>query len=276
MNSTSPLVSVCIPVYNGEAFLEETLQSLKAQTYTHWELIVVDEISEDRTREMVEEFAKQFPEGKVKLYVNEVRLRQARNMNRAMELATGEFIKILCADDVLLPDCLEVQVRALQEHPSAVLVGGSRIVTDVKGRHLFTMRPMRDGLIRGSKAIKSNLWAGTNLIGEPTVVMLRASAIKGFTLMNSEIPNCTDMDLWLRLLMHGDMVFCRKPLATFRVQGQAGTRNTEARVTSDFYKMLDIFTNELGMSISPTLRAWLKIRLPIQNALRRFIYRRYA
>ncbi len=276
MSNDFPLVSVCIPVYNGEVFLEATLQSLLAQTYANWELIVVDEKSEDRTLEIVKRFGERNPGVPVKIYVNETRLRQARNMNRAIELAKGEFIKVLCADDLIEPDCLAVQVSALQKHPSAVLAGSSKKVIDAKGRHLFTANRLPDGFLPGKQAIKACFRAGTNLIGEPSLVLLRASALKGFPLMNIEIPNCTDLDLWLRLLVHGDMVFSGKPLGSFRVQGQSGTRNTEARVTSDFFAMADALSKESGIAISPFTRAWLAIWMPIQNALRRLIYRCFA
>ncbi|MCX6966594.1 MAG: glycosyltransferase family A protein [Verrucomicrobia bacterium] len=257
MNNAHPLVSVCIPVYNGEAFLEETLQSLLAQTYPNWELIVVDEASEDRTREIVEGFRKRNPAACVKLYVNETRLRQARNMNRAIELARGEFIKVLCADDLIEPDCLALQVAALQKHPTAVLAGSSKKVIDAKGRYLFTAKRLPDGFLPGRKAIEACFRAGTNLIGEPSLVLLRASALKGFPLMNIEVPNCTDLDLWLRLLVGGDMVFSGKPLGSFRVQGQSGTRAS-------------------GIPLSRSVRAWLAVWMPVQNTLRRWIYRLFA
>ena len=276
MNNDLPLVSVCIPVYNGEVFLEETLQSLLAQTYANWELIVVDENSEDRTREIVQSFADQYPDMPVKIYVNEVRLRQARNMNRALQLAQGEFIKVLCADDLMEPDCLAVQVSALQKHPSAVLAGCSKKVINAKGRYLFTVNRMPNGFIRGTEAIKACFRAGTNIIGEPSLVLLRASALQGSPLMNSDIPNCTDLDLWLRLLVHGDMVFSAKPLGSFRVQGQSGTRSTEDRATRDFFLMAETLSKESGIPISASLRAWLTIWMPIQNAFRRLVYRCFA
>ena len=276
MNSALPLVSVCIPVYNGEAFLEETLQSVRAQTYANWELVVVDENSEDRTREIVERFQERNPGVPVQLHVNETRLGQALNMNRAMQWARGEFIKVLCADDLLEPDCLAAQVCALQKHPSAVLAGCSKKVIDAKGRHLFTVRPLRDGFLPGRRAIQACLRAGRNLIGEPTMVLLRASALKEFPLMNREIPYFTDLDLWLRLLVQGDLVFCRKPLGSFRVHGQAGTRELEARVTHDFFAMAEALSRESGIPFRSFLRVWLKLRMPMQNALRRCIYRRFG
>ena len=277
MNVALPWVSVCVPVYNGAQYVEETLRSVLAQSYQNWELVIVENCSTDRSLEIIERFAANTADPRVRVHVNKTHLDSAAaNINHSIGLARGEFIKVLCADDLLEPDCLAIQVHALQAHPSAVLAGCSKKIVDARGRHLFSVKSLRDGLLPGREAIKACLRAGRNLIGEPTMVLLRASALKGFPLMDSANPVFTDLDLWLRLLLHGDLVFCRKPLGSFRVQGHSQTRALEHRVTSDLFLMANAISKASGVPFGPLQRAWLRVQVPLQNALRRWIYSRFA
>jgi len=275
MNTSPPLVSVCVPVYNAEPFLEETLRSVLAQSYRNWELVIVENQSKDRSREVIEKFVDLAADSRIRVHFNEKHLDSAAsNMNHAIGLARGQFIKILCADDTLEPDCLTVQVRALEENPAAALAACGRKVVNAKGKLLFHRQGFRrSGFIEGADVIKGCFRAGTNLVGEPTMVLLRASSLNGIALMNATVPYCVDLDLWLRLMLRGGLVYNREPLATFRVHGQADTRRLEARMVGDFFRMAEDISRQAGITISPLQYRWLSFRIPIQNAVRRLVYR---
>jgi glycosyltransferase involved in cell wall biosynthesis len=110
-----PQVSVGLPVYNGERFVADALASILAQTWQDLEVIVCDNASTDRTREICEAFAARDP--RVRYYRNERNLGASPNWNRAFELSRGELFKWAAHDDVLCPTYIERAVAALMRSP---------------------------------------------------------------------------------------------------------------------------------------------------------------
>ncbi|MGB8354621.1 MAG: glycosyltransferase family A protein [Chthoniobacteraceae bacterium] len=275
MNTLHPLVSICVPVYNAEPFLEETLKSALAQSYQNWELVIVENQSKDRSREIIERFVERAADPRIRVHINEIHLGSgALNMNHAIGLARGEFIKILCADDTIEPDCLAVQVQSLIDNPGAVMATCCKKIINAKGKLLFRRQGFnRSGFIKGGDVIKGCFRVGTNLIGEPTLVLLRVSSLEGIELMNPARPYVVDLDLWLRLMLRGGIVYDRRALGSFRVHGHADTRKLESRMLGDFFDMADDISRQAGTTINAWQYRWLKFRIPIQNAVRRLVYR---
>lgn len=114
-------VSVITSVYNGERFIGETIDSIRAQTMKDWEHIIVDNCSTDRTVEIIEEYMKTDP--RIRLIKNQENVGQIPNLNKAIELAKGEYIARSDADDISYPSRFEKQLAYMKEHPEAVLVG---------------------------------------------------------------------------------------------------------------------------------------------------------
>ena len=127
----TPSVSVVVPVYNGVAFIDATMQSILAQTFSDFELVVSDNASTDGTWEALQRYA---ADPRVRLTRLASTIPAAENFNHVTDLATGEFVKLVCADDVLYPDNLEVLVKELTAHPSALLAVSSRDVIDATGQ----------------------------------------------------------------------------------------------------------------------------------------------
>jgi len=112
-----PLVSVLMTAYNREAFIADAIESVLAQTFTDFELIVVDDGSKDRTLEIANHFAS--CDRRVRVFVNERNLGDYPNRNRAASLANGTFLKYHDSDDLLYPHCLAVTVPLLAAYPQA-------------------------------------------------------------------------------------------------------------------------------------------------------------
>src|SRR5437762_1331063 len=110
------LVSVCLPSYNSGGYLEAAVKSVLEQTYGNWELIVVDDCSTDNTQEIITSIISRFNDPRIRFFNNPVRLGMVANWNRVVELANGQFIKVLGQDDILKSDCLAVQVAAMQQY----------------------------------------------------------------------------------------------------------------------------------------------------------------
>lgn len=108
------LVSVITPTYNCAKFIARTLDSVKAQTYQNWEMIIVDDCSQDNTREIVEEYIKDDP--RIKYYLLDTNSGAAVARTTAMKLAEGAYMAFLDSDDIWMPDKLERQISWMQEN----------------------------------------------------------------------------------------------------------------------------------------------------------------
>jgi glycosyltransferase involved in cell wall biosynthesis len=114
-----PRVSVLMTAYNREPFIAEAIESVLAQTFTDFELIIVDDGSKDRTVEIALSYAAR--DSRIQVVVNERNLGDYPNRNRAAELATGEFIKYHDSDDAMYPHCLAIMVETLAAYPEATV-----------------------------------------------------------------------------------------------------------------------------------------------------------
>ena len=128
------LVSVIIPVYNVEKFVEQAIVSIIKQTYKNLEIIVIDDGSSDATYQIVANLATQDP--RIKLYKNERNLKIVKTLNRALSLAQGEYIARMDGDDISVLDRIEKQVAFLESNPDYDLVGCSLISIDENGMEI--------------------------------------------------------------------------------------------------------------------------------------------
>ena len=110
--NTSPLISVILTTYNGEKYIAETLESVLNQTYTNLEIIIVDDASTDNVVNII----KSYNDNRIKLYINDKNLGIGYNTNRALSLATGEFIMMQDHDDISSPSRAELQLKCLIDH----------------------------------------------------------------------------------------------------------------------------------------------------------------
>lgn len=124
----SDLISIVLPVYNGERFLRASIDSVIAQTYQNWELLVVDDCSTDSTAEIVHEYVQQ--DSRIKYFKNEVNLRLPRNLNRGFSLAQGSYLTWTSDDNVFRPTALEKMYNALKADPEAQFAYASCDITD--------------------------------------------------------------------------------------------------------------------------------------------------
>jgi glycosyltransferase involved in cell wall biosynthesis len=119
LNGHNPRVSIGMPVFNGEKYLKEALESILAQTYSDFELVISDNASNDRTEQICREYAAK--DSRIRYYRNEKNIGAPKNFNRVFELSSGEYFKWAACDDVLAPEYLQKCVTVLDEDPSVVL-----------------------------------------------------------------------------------------------------------------------------------------------------------
>src|SRR5205809_3501840 len=106
------LVSVIMPAYNAGKFITESIESVIAQTYAYWELLIVDDGSTDNTKNVIQNFSEK--DKKIR-YFFQANGKQGKARNMALSYASGNYIAFLDADDIWLPQKLEVQVKEIEE-----------------------------------------------------------------------------------------------------------------------------------------------------------------
>lgn len=213
-----PLVSVCIPAYNNGEFIAATLKSVLEQTCADLEIIITDDCSTDATVAAI----KQFSDPRIKFTANERNLGIGRNWNKALSLASGKYLKVLCGDDVIHPACLERQVGQLEDSANSnvvLAICGSEVI-DPSGRIIFRRGPrFKSGRMAGSRVVKACVRWGTNLLGEPAVGLFRRETTQGRTWFDASNPYTLDLGFWGELLKAGDVFIDSERLAGFRISG---------------------------------------------------------
>lgn len=184
-----PLVSVLLPVYNGEKFIGQALQSILDQTFRDFELFVVDDVSTDRTRAIVDNFQ---DERIKRIYTNE-RLGLVRSLNFAASQAQGKYLARMDADDVSHPDRFERQVAFLEAYPEIGVLGTSAEQTDSRGRVISLL-----AMPETHELIFWRSFFGTAIL-HPTV-MMRVDVFQAAGGYDPAFVRAEDTELWNRLL----------------------------------------------------------------------------
>jgi glycosyltransferase involved in cell wall biosynthesis len=205
-----------VPAYNSVAFIEATMRSILAQTFSDFELVVSDHSSTDGTWEALQQFT---ADPRVRLSRLASGGGGPANWNAVTDLATGEFVKLVCGDDLLYPDCLAEQVAALAAHPSAVMAASTRDVIDAAGASVVRNRGLAGlrGEVSGVDAIRRTVLAGTNIFGEPAAVLFKRGALVDAGGWDASLAYLIDQGTYCAVLLRGNLVALPRPLAAFRV-----------------------------------------------------------
>lgn len=266
-----PLVSVVVPAYNAEKYLEETLAAIVNQTYQHWELIIVNNASTDGTQAIIERIARQDP--RIKVITNRTTLPAPENWNIGLQKATGDLLKMVCADDVPLADCIERQVQALTKHREASLASGSRIIINGAGKRLFVRNGIgKSGVYDGGIIKRRCVMAGGNIIGDPVCAMWRRAALDSMGYFNPEIVYCTDMEYWLRLLSIGDLYYDERPMGLYRIHKNAAAKGLSKVAAADIYRTAAFEVQRGSMKLSQIELGKVWITALVMSRVRQLIY----
>lgn len=224
----APAVAVCVPVYDKEEYLERTLRSVLQQTFTDFELVVLDNASRDRSLEV----AKQFDDPRLLIVENDATIPALENFNKVVALSTAPLVKVLMADDVLHPTCLERQVEVMRSEPGVAVVSARHDAVDDEDTVISRDRVLRTPDLIGRHGYRDVLRRvvrhGGNPLGGPTNVLFRRSAFEaagGFPL--DEDFFTTDVSTWLHLSREGDFYGIPESLCDFRLS--AGSNSSKLR-----------------------------------------------
>lgn len=118
------LISIVVPVYRAERYIEETMDCVRAQTYPHWELLLVEDCGPDRSREIIEQYIQRTGDTRIRLLTHSTNLGAARARNLGVNEAKGRYLAYLDADDLWTPDKLEKELAFLKEKQAAFVFTG--------------------------------------------------------------------------------------------------------------------------------------------------------
>ncbi len=229
-------VSINICCYNSEKYLAETLESVLAQTYSDWELILLDDGSTDSTRAIIEAFqTKQVNPQKIQYhYQKNQGLGAARN--KAISLSSGEFIAFLDHDDLWLPTKLEKQIPFFDRYPRAGIVHSNTVYFNSRGDEKLMLRdsPMSGEVFREL--------LGAYFISLETAVIRRVSLEKLTEWFDPRFCMIEEAELFLRIAHQWEVHFVPEPLGKWRVHSQSLTHSKQCRFADETLIMLDKFS----------------------------------
>jgi len=267
---TNPKLSVCIPVYNGQSYLKKAIDSVLSQDFTDFELVILDNKSEDATLSII----KKYSDPRIKLIENDSNIGFVPNWNKALDTATGSYIKILPADDYLYPGSLKKQCAILDEdlQKEISLVASRRDIINQNGKILFNRGfARRAKKIDGHSAISKNIKSGGNIIGEAGSLMFRREIIKQAGYFNNNNFYTLDIDLWHRILLYGKLYAQPNTLNAFRISDKSASvhvAKNQRRDCMNYYRSvysnkvfrLSFFSYSVGI-LKTTILSFIKQRL---------------
>jgi hypothetical protein len=211
-----------MPTYNGAAYVATAIESVLSQTFEDFELIVIDDCSDDETLALVE----RFQDERIRIERNPRRLGLIGNWNRCLDAATGAYVTVFHQDDVMAPDNLARKVAVLDERSSVAFVHSSLRQIGADGSVLsewwYAPPAPEDGGVHAGRDFLERLFWGDNLVCCPSV-LLRREAVTRHGPFDTQLPFAADWEMWMRLCLFHDVAYIPDPLISYRRHPDAET-----------------------------------------------------
>lgn len=224
-------VSICIPIYNGSAFLRPCIESALAQSHPDLEIVMVDDCSTDNSAEIARSLTAGVPG--VHFSVNVKNRGLVGNWNRCVELASGAWIKFLFQDDMLDPHCVAKLLQEAEQRSAKFVVCGRSFVFDTDTDAQLEERYRKNSaavtrFLAPTRGVSAEKFAvqvlqhfDYNYVGEPTATLLHRSVFERYGPFNAELAQLCDIEYWARVASHEGLAFVPEELASFRVHASA-------------------------------------------------------
>ena len=249
MSGQTPRVTVLMPVYNAEAYLREAMDSILAQTFTDYEFLILDDASSDTSAEIV----RSYDDPRIRLVQNERNLKVAATLNKGLEMARGEYIARMDADDISLPERLARQVAFLDIHSEVGIVG---VWAKAFGKTSFLMPQPADPEIARAKLLFDSCFVHPAL-------MMRRSFLEIHGLRYQDMAHFEDYELWQRAARLFPLANIPEWLFLYRTTIGSAFSGGNRREQEETYRRIDQSSLPF-LGITPT-----EGELDIHNFLRR-------
>jgi glycosyltransferase involved in cell wall biosynthesis len=230
MNETNPAISVIMPVYNAGKYVKEAIESISNQTFSDWELIIIDDCSTDNSVEIIQSFH----DKRIIFLKNEINLGVSKTSNRGMRIARGKFLTRMDADDISLPDRFKKQVEFLEKHPDYVLCASN--VQMFGAKQDFFSLPAEDQLLKIA-LLYQNPFVNSS-------VLIRSKDCKKY-LYNETFPFAEDYELWINLKEEGKFASIPEVLTKYRLHQSNLTSAVSFEMENRHKELLIIQLKEL-------------------------------
>lgn len=232
VNAVAPKVSIGLPVFDGENFLVEALESHLAQTFEDYELIICDNASTDDTAQICEQYAKR--DRRIRYHRNEENIGPCRNFDLAVELANARYFKWSAHDDLLAPDFLEKCVAALDDNPASVLSHSLTRIIDEEGKEIAVY----DSHLEGARVpVQSRRFASLILTPHICVEMfglMRTEALRNTRRLEGNYHGC-DRAMLAELALVGSFEHIPEPLFLNREHARRYVRAVQPKKREAFH-----------------------------------------
>lgn len=268
-NCVPTLVSVVVPVFNGMPYLADLVASLTAQTYEDLEIV----FSEGGGTDGSLDYLKTLTDQRIRIIEQPLGTSAALNWTKATQAGSGEFIKLVCQDDLLAPDAIEKQVKDLEQHPQAVMAIAQRDIVDAKGKLLYPKRgcqKLEAGAIQGITALETAYLQGTNVLGEPLAVLFRKAPLLAAMPWNDENPLVLDLACYEKVAPQGEIVVRKESIGAFRVSTSSWSTRLANEQLAQFERWQHEYSQTHEVTKSQAKQAKRNVR--IQTILRRGAY----
>lgn len=235
MPAQEPLVTINLPSYNHEAFIGACLDSILAQTYRNFQVLVTDDCSTDGTLKIAEAYAKKHPD-KIKVHPNSVNQGIAKNFSRGLKMARGTYFINFNSDDIMLPQNLEKLVEAMEAHPEAALCHSNVLYFDSESGEVVRVRHKTPPL----ETTFRRFMIGSNVVA-PSAMMRRSMTPAKFP---EEPATTCDWPFFAACLKNGTGIYINEPLIKYRAH--AGNTSGTLGFYYDSLKAVDWIKNNLN------------------------------
>ncbi len=225
-----PLVSVLTPVYNGEKYLAECIESVMKQDYANWEYIIVNNCSTDKTYEIASYYAEL--DGRIRVECNATHVGLIENHNIALRCASqgSKYCKIVSADDWIYPECISKMVDLAENYPRVAIIG-CYALTSVGVKHVG-LNP-KESVFEGKEVCRWQLMGDSQVMGAPTCFLYRTDVVREkVPFFPNNLPSA-DLAACYNTLVNHDFGFVHQILAYERIHEQAqSTKQAKLRAFS--------------------------------------------
>ncbi len=238
-NSENPRVTVFIPVYNRELYVGEAIESILAQTFSDFEILLIDDGSTDHSVEKIRSFS----DSRIRLICNEENLGIPKTRNRGVELARGQYMAMLDSDDRAYPARLEKQVAFLEAHPEYAQVGSWCRMMDAQGHVL--------NKVKRQPAFPDDIHAQFlfRCAMSNRSIMARTAILKEYRYRN-DFPRCQDYELHVRLAKQYKLGNIPECLVYGRIHPEQITGQTPGLGDAKKQEIISGQLHELGVTFS--------------------------
>ena len=241
-------VSICIPVYNAEKYIENTINMVLQQDYDDCEILISDNCSTDNSAMVISKFTNK----KIKVFNQNQNIGMGGNWNFLLKQAKGKYVMIVCADDKILDHSITRKAQILDSYHNVDLVFSSSYLS-IYDKKVILRRPYHKSQILNGNELCEKLFLTKNFIGEPSNVMLRKAAIDRIGLFSENLWYNIDIEYWIRILKDSYAFYIDEPMSVFCIRSTSATGKdllNESKIINDYSNFYNNIINNDILNVS--------------------------